>query len=77
MVKNIKKVNVIDETVYNVLLEGAKGSLMVANNLLSETLSPLNPFVKEIELLNSSSLSEDEKMEYVERINKKVRSERR
>ena len=73
----IRKVKMADAIVYNVMLQGEREGRMIANNLITETLNPSSPFAKALMLLNSSSLSEDEKMEYVERINKKVRSERR
>jgi len=69
----IKKVEMKNEIVYNVLLEGYKIERMIANGMISETLCPNTLMVKMLMKLNN--ISDKERMTEIMEYNKGMRLE--
>ena len=67
-IENIRKVRYNGEVLYNVLME--EEDKMVVNNLICETLDPLNGIAKLYKLLDT--VKEEEKAEYIKELNNYV-----
>jgi hypothetical protein len=67
-IENIRKVRYNGEVLYNVLME--EEDKMVVNNLICETLDPLNGIAKLYKLLDT--VKEEEKGEYIKELNNYV-----
>ena len=57
---NIQKVNMEQEEVYNLLLEGETSGEMIANGMIAETLDPKSIFVKILSVVKSKNYSPEE-----------------
>jgi hypothetical protein len=71
--KTIKKVDSLNETVYNVLLEGEEVGKMIANGLISETLNPKGEMVKLLCYVETLGMKERE--EVIEEVNRNMKKE--
>ena len=71
--KTIKKVDSLNETVYNVLLEGEEVGNMIANGLISETLNPKGEMVKLLCYVETMGMKEQD--EVIEEVNRNMKKE--
>ena len=71
--KTITKVESLNETVYNVLLEGEEVGKMIANGLISETLNPKGEMVKLLCYVETLGMKERE--EVIEEVNRNMKKE--
>jgi hypothetical protein len=71
--KTIKKVDSLNDTVYNVLLEGEEVGKMIANGLISETLNPKGEMVKLLCYVEKLGMKERE--EVIEEVNINLKKE--
>ena len=71
--KTIYKVESLNETVYNVLLEGEEVGKMIANGLISETLNPKGEMVKLLCYVETLGMKERE--EVIEEVNINMKKE--
>ena len=66
--KTIVRENIINEVVYNLLLEGETSGKMIANGMISETLDPRSLMVEM--LIKLSKMSRDDRVRKTKEINK-------
>ena len=66
---SIQKVNMEQQEVYNLLLEGETSGEMIANNLIAETLDPKSIFVKILSVVKSKNYSPEEEAKCIRDLN--------
>ena len=66
---SVQKVNMEQQEVYNLLLEGLNAGEMTANGMIAETLDPKSIFVKILTVVKSKNFSPEEEMACIRDLN--------